>query len=233
MGLYDRNYTNDTSSIDATTEYAAAQDSALVKFVKLTYIFFGASLFFAFVGAVIGFYNLQLVYENRMILFVAEIAALFGLMFSRSKPGLNIAMLFIFTTLTGLVATPLVAMVAAKAGAGAVVMAFAMTTIIFGVMSIFGIRTRKDLASMGKMLFIALIVVIACSVINLFLGSSMFQVLISSATAILFSIYVAYDTQNIIRGLYTSPVDAAISLYLDFYNIFMSLLSLIGLSSKD
>ena len=159
MGLYDRNYTNDTSSIDATTEYAAAQDSALVKFVKLTYIFFGASLFFAFVGAVIGFYNLQLVYENRMILFVAEIAALFGLMFSRSKPGLNIAMLFIFTTLTGLVATPLVAMVAAKAGAGAVVMAFAMTTIIFGVMSIFGIRTRKDLASMGKMLFIALIVV--------------------------------------------------------------------------
>ncbi|MBR2495474.1 Bax inhibitor-1/YccA family protein [Helicobacter sp.] len=234
MGLYDRNYTNDTSSIDATTEYAAAQDSALVKFVKLTYIFFGASLFFAFVGAVIGFYNLQLVYENRMILFVAEIAALFGLMFSRSKPGLNIAMLFIFTTLTGLVATPLVAMVAAKAGAGAVVMAFAMTTIIFGVMSIFGIRTRKDLASMGKMLFIALIVVIACSVINLFfLESSMFQVLISSATAILFSIYVAYDTQNIIRGLYTSPVDAAISLYLDFYNIFMSLLSLIGLSSKD
>ena len=231
MGLYDRNYTN---NVNATAEYAAAQDTALVKFVKTTYIFFGASLFFAFVGAMIGFYNLQLVFENRMLLFVAEIAALFGLMFSRSKPGLNIAMLFIFTTLTGLVATPLVAMVAAKAGAGAVAMAFAMTTIVFGVMSIFGIRTRKDLASMGKMLFIALIVVIACSLVNLlFLGSSMFQVLISSAAVILFSMYVAYDTQNIIRGLYTSPVDAAISLYLDFYNIFMSLLALIGLSNRD
>ena len=231
MGLYDRNYTN---NVNATAEYAAAQDTALVKFVKTTYIFFGASLFFAFVGAMIGFYNLQLVFENRMLLFVAEIAALFGLMFSRSKPGLNIAMLFIFTTLTGLVATPLVAMVAAKAGAGAVAMAFAMTTIVFGVMSIFGIRTRKDLASMGKMLFIALIVVIACSLVNLlFLGSSMFQVLISSAAVILFSMYVAYDTQNIIRGLYTSPVDAAISLYLDFYNIFMNLLALIGLSNRD
>lgn len=231
MGLYDRNYTN---NVNATAEYAAAQDTALVKFVKTTYIFFGASLFFAFVGAMIGFYNLQLVFENRMLLFVAEIAALFGLMFSRSKPGLNIAMLFIFTTLTGLVATPLVAMVAAKAGAGAVAMAFAMTTIVFGVMSIFGIRTRKDLASMGKMLFIALIVVIACSLVNLlFLESSMFQVLISSAAVILFSMYVAYDTQNIIRGLYTSPVDAAISLYLDFYNIFMNLLALIGLSSRD
>lgn len=231
MGLYDRNYTN---NVNATAEYAAAQDTALVKFVKTTYIFFGASLFFAFIGAMIGFYNLQLVFENRMLLFVAEIAALFGLMFSRSKPGLNIAMLFIFTTLTGLVATPLVAMVAAKAGAGAVAMAFAMTTIVFGVMSIFGIRTRKDLASMGKMLFIALIVVIACSLVNLlFLESSMFQVLISSAAVILFSMYVAYDTQNIIRGLYTSPVDAAISLYLDFYNIFMNLLALIGLSSRD
>ncbi|BAM33286.1 Bax inhibitor-1/YccA family protein [Helicobacter cinaedi] len=230
MGLYDRNYTN---NVNATAEYAAAQDTALVKFVKTTYIFFGASLFFAFIGAMIGFYNLQLVFENRMLLFVAAIAALFGLMFSRSKPGLNIAMLFIFTTLTGLVATPLVAMVAAKAGAGAVAMAFAMTTIVFGVMSIFGIRTRKDLASMGKMLFITLIVVFVCSLVNLFLGSSMFQVLISSAAVILFSMYVAYDTQNIIRGLYTSPVDAAISLYLDFYNIFMNLLALIGLSNRD
>ena len=234
MGIYDRNYTNNTSDVNADAEYAAAQDSALVKFVKLTYVFFGASLFFAFVGAVIGFYNLQFVVENRMMLFVVEIAALFGLMFSRSKPGLNIAMLFIFTLLTGVVATPLIYMVAAKSGVEAVMMAFAMTTIVFGMMSIFGIRTRKDLASMGKMLFIALLVVIACSLVNLlFLESSMFQVLISSVAVILFSVYVAYDTQNIIRGLYDSPVDAAISLYLDFYNIFMSLLSLIGLSNRD
>ena len=234
MGIYDRNYTNNTSDVNADAEYAAAQDSALVKFVKLTYVFFGASLFFAFVGAVIGFYNLQFVVENRMMLFVVEIAALFGLMFSRSKPGLNIAMLFIFTLLTGVVATPLIYMVAAKSGVEAVMMAFAMTTIVFGMMSIFGIRTRKDLASMGKMLFIALLVVIACSLVNLlFLESSVFQVLISSVAVILFSMYVAYDTQNIIRGLYDSPVDAAISLYLDFYNIFMSLLSLIGLSNRD
>ncbi|TLD96924.1 Bax inhibitor-1/YccA family protein [Helicobacter jaachi] len=228
MGLYDRNYVGEMH-----TESSAARDSALVKFVKTTYLFFGASLFFAFIGAMIGLMNLQLVYENRIVIFIAEFAALFGLMFSRSKPGLNIAMLFIFTTLTGVAITPLVAMVSVKAGPGAVAMAFAMTTIIFGVMSIFGIKTTKDLANMGKMLFIALIVVFVCSIVNIFLGSSMFQVIISSAVAILFSIYVAYDTQNIIRGLYQSPVDAAISLYLDFYNIFVSLLSLIGLSSRD
>lgn len=227
MGLYDRNY------MGSVAQSAAEQDTALVKFVKTTYIFFAASLFFAFIGAMIGFMHLQLVFEYRMVIFIAEIAAIFGLMFSRSKPGLNIAMLFIFTTLTGLAITPLVAMVASRAGAGAVAMAFAMTTIIFGVMSIFGVRTRKDLASMGKMLFISLIVVLVCSLVNLFIGSSMFQVIISSACAILFSVYVAYDTQNIIRGLYTSPVDAAISLYLDFYNIFVSLLSLLGFVSRD
>ena len=213
MGLYDRNYMSNTH---ASAESVAAHDSALVRFVKTTYIFFAASLFFAFIGAMVGFMNLQMVFENRMVIFIAEIAALFGLMFSRSKPGLNIAMLFIFTTLTGLAITPPVAMVALKAGAGAVAMAFAMSTIIFGVMSIFGIKTRKDLANMGKMLFIALIVVAVCSIVNIFL-----------------SVYVAYDTQNIIRGLYTSPVDAAISLYLDFYNIFVSLLSLIGLTNRD
>ncbi|MCH5313598.1 MAG: Bax inhibitor-1/YccA family protein [Helicobacter sp.] len=230
MGLYDRNYMN---NLNASAQGVAAQDTALVKFVKTTYLFFAASLFFAFIGAIVGFMYLHLVFEYRMILFIAEIAALFGLMFSRSKPGLNIAMLFIFTTLTGVVATPLVYMVATKAGVGAVVSAFAMSTIVFGVMSIFGLKTRKDLANMGKMLFIALIVVFVCSIVNIFLGSSMFQVLISSAAVILFSIYVAYDTQNIIRGLYSSPVDAAIALYIDFYNIFMNLLALIGLSSRD
>lgn len=228
MGLYDRNYTNNMQA--GGFAHAAQNDTALVRFVKTTYLFFGASLFFAFIGAMIGFYNLQMVVENRMLIFIAEIAALFGLMFSRSKPGLNVAMLFIFTTLTGLAITPLVAGVALKAGVGAVASAFAMATIVFGVMSIVGIRTKKDLASMGKMLFIALIVVVIGSVVNLFLGSTMFQVLISGAAVLLFSGYVAYDTQNIIRGLYTSPVDAAISLYLDFYNLFVALLSLIGLS---
>lgn len=230
MGLYDRNY---MGNLHTSAQSAAEADSALVKFVKTTYIFFAASLFFAFVGAVFGLMNLTLVVEHRMLIFIAEIVALFGLMFSRSKPGLNIAMLFIFTTLTGLAITPLVDMVASDSGAGAVVMAFAMATIVFGVMSIFGLKTRKDLANMGKMLFIALIVVFVCSLINLFLGSSMFQVLISSAAVILFSVYVAYDTQNIVRGLYSSPVDAAINLYLDFYNIFVHLLSLIGLTSRD
>lgn len=229
MALYDRDYTNaNVASI------AQAQESALVNFVKTTYKFFGASLLIATIGALVGFMYFEAVMQYRMLIFIAEFAALFGLMFSRNKPGLNIAMLFIFTFLTGLAITPLLGLVIAKNGAGAVASAFGMTTIIFGVMSIFGIKTKKDLASMGKMLFISLIVVLVCSIVNIFLGSPMFQTLIAGAVAILFSVYVAYDTQNIIRGLYSSPVDAAIALYLDFYNIFVSLLQLFGIfGSRD
>lgn len=224
MALYDRNYTNvDMASI------ANVRESALVNFVKTTYKFFAASLFIATIGALVGLMNFTAVMEYRMVIFIAEFAALFGLMFSRSKPGLNVAMLFIFTFLTGLAITPLLGLVIAKNGGGAVAACFGMTTIIFGAMSIFGIKTKRDLASMGKMLFISLIVVMICSIVNIFVMNMGFQAIIAGAVAILFSVYVAYDTQNIIRGLYTSPVDAAISLYLDFYNIFVSLLQLLGI----
>ncbi|RDU53013.1 BAX inhibitor (BI)-1/YccA family protein [Helicobacter sp. MIT 00-7814] len=229
MALYDRDYTNVN-----VASMAQAQESALVNFVKTTYKFFGASLLIATIGALVGFMYFEAVMQYRMFIFIAEFAALFGLMFSRSKPGLNIAMLFIFTFLTGLAITPLLGLVIAKNGAGAVVSAFGMTTIIFGVMSIFGVKTKKDLANMGKMLFISLIVVIICSIVNLFVMNMGFQALIAGAVAILFSVYVAYDTQNIVRGLYSSPVDAAIALYLDFYNIFVSLLQLFGIfGSRD
>ncbi|MCE3038682.1 Bax inhibitor-1/YccA family protein [Helicobacter anatolicus] len=208
---------------------AFSNESALVNFVKTTYKFFAASLLFATIGALIGLMNFNAVVQYKMALFVLEIAAFFGLMFSKNKPVLNIAMLFIFTTLTGVTLVPLLGFVIAKSGVGAIWQALGMTTIIFGAMSIFAIKTKTDLANMGKMLFIALVIVVVCSIVNIFMGSPVFQVVIAGACAILFSIYVAYDTQNIIRGLYDSPVDAAISLYLDFLNIFISILQLTGL----
>ena len=104
-----------------------------------------------------------------------------------------------------------------------------MTAVVFGAMSLFALKTRKDLANMGKMLFIALIVIVIASLINLFLGSPLVQVLIAGAGVIIFSLYIAFDTQNIIRGRYDSPIMAAISLYLNVYNLFVSLLQILGI----
>ncbi len=226
MALYDR-----ADSRNAYAENSLLHESELVSFVKTTYKFFAGSLLLATIGALLGLMNFQVVVQYKWVFFIAEIAALFGLMFSKSKPGLNLFMLFAFTSLSGVTLVPLLGMVIAKAGLGAVWQALGMTTIVFGLMSVYALKTKNDLANMGKMLFIALIVVLVCSLINLFLGSPMFQVVIAGASAILFSLYIAYDTQNIVKGMYDSPIDAAVSLYLDFLNVFISILQIIGIFS--
>ncbi|MGL2746713.1 Bax inhibitor-1/YccA family protein [Helicobacter pylori] len=226
MALYDR-----ANSRNAYAEDSVLHESELVSFVKTTYKFFAGSLLLATIGALLGLMNFQAVVQYKWVFFIAEIAALFGLMFSKSKPGLNLFMLFAFTSLSGVTLVPLLGMVIAKAGLGAIWQALGMTTIVFGLMSVYALKTKNDLANMGKMLFIALIVVVVCSLINLFLGSPMFQVVIAGASAVLFSLYVAYDTQNIVKGMYDSPIDAAVSLYLDFLNVFISILQIIGIFS--
>ncbi|OOP76485.1 Bax inhibitor-1/YccA family protein [Helicobacter pylori] len=226
MALYDR-----ADSRNAYAEDSVLHESELVSFVKTTYKFFAGSLLLATIGALLGLMNFQAVVQYKWVFFIAEIAALFGLMFSKSKPGLNLFMLFAFTSLSGVTLVPLLGMVIAKAGLGAVWQALGMTTIVFGLMSVYALKTKNDLANMGKMLFIALIVVLVCSLINLFLGSPMFQVVIAGASAILFSLYIAYDTQNIVKGMYDSPIDAAVDLYLDFLNVFISILQIIGIFS--
>ncbi|GAA7221727.1 Bax inhibitor-1/YccA family protein [Helicobacter pylori] len=226
MALYDR-----ANSHNAYAENSLSHESELVSFVKTTYKFFAGSLLLATIGALLGLMNFQAVVQYKWVFFIAEIAALFGLMFSKSKPGLNLFMLFAFTSLSGVTLVPLLGMVIAKAGLGAIWQALGMTTIVFGLMSVYALKTKNDLANMGRMLFIALIVVVVCSLINLFLGSPMFQVVIAGASTILFSLYIAYDTQNIVKGMYDSPIDAAVSLYLDFLNVFISILQIIGIFS--
>ena len=228
MSLYDRNYTRDA---DIAIE---ASENALVNFVKQTYKFFAASVLFATIGAYIGMGFVSYMTMPVFIgLVVAEFILLFGLMFLKSKPVVNVMLLFAFTFVTGVTLVPLLARVLGLAGGASIVtQALLMTTIIFGVMSFFALKTTKDLANMGKMLFVALIVIVIASLINLFLGNPLIQVIISAVGAILFSLYIAYDTQNIIRGRYDSPIMAAISLYLDVLNLFISLLQLLSLNRE-
>ena len=72
------------------------------------------------------------------------------------------------------------------------------------------------------------IVVLVGSLINLFVGNSIFALGISCVSAILFSAYILYDTQNIIRGNVDSPVMAAVALYIDILNLFVSLLHILS-----
>ena len=111
--------------------------------------------------------------------------------------------------------------------------AFMSAAVLFGVMSFYGYFTRRDLTSLGQFLFVGLIAIVIASVINIFIGSTVTQMVISAIAVVVFLGLTAYDTQNIRQQLSVSTngnveVIGALSLYLNFINLFMSLLHLFG-----
>ncbi|MCV6608928.1 MAG: Bax inhibitor-1/YccA family protein, partial [Campylobacterales bacterium] len=196
---------------------------------------FAASLLAGTVGAYIGLGMAATVASFYWGFVILEIALIFGLNFAVKKsPNLGLVVLFGFTFVSGLTLAPLLSSVLGmQGGAGIVANAFLMTTAAFGGLSLFAMNTDKDFSTMGKMLFIGLIVIIVGGVVNIFMQSTMFQLLIAGASSILFSFFILYDTQNIMRGNYDSPIIAASALYLDFLNLFVSLLQILGIFNSD
>ncbi len=116
---------------------------------------------------------------------------------------------------------------------------FLITAVIFGILAFIGATTKIDLTRMGTYLFMALLAILICTLINLFLGSSTFDLIISVVTILVFLGFTAYDVQNILR-LYESnmlPDDnlaiyGALDLYLDFINLFLQFIQFFG-KSRD
>ena len=113
---------------------------------------------------------------------------------------------------------------------------FGITSIIFLIFALIGYYTNIDLTKMGVYLFMILIGVIICSIINIFVGSYKFDLVLTIICLIVFIIYIAYDIQVIKRKLYhianeeNFAIFGALQLYLDFINIFIRLLQLFGRS---
>lgn len=120
---------------------------------------------------------------------------------------------------------------------GSIFTAFMGAAVLFGVMSVYGYFTKKDLSGIGQLLFVALIAIIIASVINLFIGSTVFQMVISAIAIVIFLGFTAYDTQQIREAVSVDSGDTtsvevlgALNLYLDFINLFINLLQIIGVS---
>jgi len=231
MGLYNRDYARGNSfAYNAPTR----TESQTISFVKETYKLFAASMMAGAVGAYVGVPLAASIATMMWPLFFLEIGLLIGLQFVKNKPGINLLVMFAFVFITGITIAPLLSYTLGMNGGGAIVgNAFAMTSVIFGAMSFFAIKTTKDFTTYTKPLMIALIVVIGFSIVNIFLGNPMFSIIISAAVVFLFSILIIFDTQNIMRGAYQTPIDGAIALYLDFLNIFTALLQLFGIFGND
>jgi modulator of FtsH protease len=231
MGLYDRDYARSNAYTYETSHRSEAQ---IVSFVKETYKLFAASMMAGAVGAYVGAPLAGTISAWFIPLMILEFALLIGLQFVKNKPGINLMVMFGFVFMTGLMLAPLLAYTLGMSGGGVIIgNAFAMTSVVFGAMSFFAIKSTKDFTGYGKPLMIALFVIIGFSIINIFLGNPLLSIIISGAVVILFSILVIFDTQNIMNGMYETPIDGAIALYLDFLNIFTALLQLFGIFGSD
>ncbi len=229
MALYNR------QSVQESTMYgeSVSNRSELSTFIRQTYQLFAASLLAGSAGAFVGLEIAGIIYSYKWLFIILEFGLLFGLFAAKRKAGLNLILLFAFTFVSGLTVAPMISMYLAR-GAGAIVaQSFILTTVAFGSLSVFAMNTKKDFTTMGKALFITLIVVVVAGLINMFFNSPMLQLAIASVSSILFSFYILYDTQNIIRGAYETPIEGAVSLYLDFFNLFLSLLQILGFVGGD
>ncbi len=231
MSLYDRDYAQQSVF---GYESAHQSEAQIVSFVKETYKLFAASMMAGAVGAYVGVPMAGAIQGFFIPLIILEIALLIGLNFVKHKPGINLAVMFGFVFMTGLMLAPLLARTLGMNGGGTIIgNAFAMTSVVFGAMSFYAIKTTKDFTSYGKPLMIALLVIIGFSILNIFLGNPLIAIAISGVVVVLFSILVIFDTQNIMNGNYETPIDGALALYLDFLNIFTALLQLFGIFGND
>lgn len=177
---------------------------------------------------------LQLVFGNKLVFYGLVIVEL-GLVLllaniTRRLTGGVAALLFLaYSTLNGVTMSAIFLVYTA----GSIASTFAIAAGMFGAMSLYGTLTKRDLTSWGSFLFMGLIGVLIASLVNIFLKSEMMAWVTSIAGVIVFTGLTAYDTQKIRemgwgKDLRLAAVQGALTLYLDFVNLFLQLLRLFG-----
>lgn len=167
----------------------------------------------------------------KWVIMFAPLVAVLALSFTIHKLSKSVAFMLLhgFAALMGLSMGAIFAVYTSTS----IVTAFIGAAVLFGTMSFYGYFTKKSLDSWGKWLFVGLIAIVIASIINLFVGSSAAQMAISALAIIIFTGLTAYDTQRIRDQLSqgaegNAEVSGALSLYLNFINIFISLIQLFG-----
>jgi hypothetical protein len=168
----------------------------------------------------------------KWIVIFAPLAAIFGVsMILANNPSKSVAQLCLhgFAALMGLSFATIFAVFTM----GSIVSAFMGAAILFGVMSGYGYFTKQNLDSLGKFMVVGLIAIVIASIVNIFIGSSLMQMVISALAIIIFLGLTAYDTQKIREEISYDTSDSvevrgALTLYMDFINLFLNLLNLFG-----
>lgn len=157
----------------------------------------------------------------------------FGFMFAIEKfknSAAGVPILLAFTFFMGLMLSRMLAMVLGfKNGSDLVMTAFAGTAGVFFVMANLSTVIKRDLSGMGKWLFAGALAIMIGGIINVFVGSPAAFAAIATLAIVIFSLYLLYDLKRIVDGGETNYIAATLGLYLSLYNIFQSLLALLGI----
>lgn len=157
----------------------------------------------------------------------------FAFMFAIEKTknsGAGVPVLLAFTFFMGLMLSRLIgAVLGLSNGASLIMTAFGGTAGVFFVMANLSTVIKRDLSGMTKWLFVGALAVMIGGIINVFVGSTAMFATIATLAILIFSAYLLYDLKNIVDGGETNYISATLAVYLDLFNIFQSLLALLGI----
>ncbi|WP_203363372.1 Bax inhibitor-1/YccA family protein [Bacillus sp. REN10] len=207
-----------------------AQTPNYMSSVLKTFVF---SLTIAVIGMLIGTMVPPALFLPLVII---EIGMLLAAFFLRKRKIVGYTFLYAFTFISGITTYPIVAHYLATSGAQVVVGAFASTVVVFGVMAIAGLKTKRDLSFLSGILLTVLLALITLSIMSIFWPfSSTAMFVYSLIGTVLFSGYIMYDFNQMKQMTITEEAIPllALNLYLDFVNLFINLLRVIGFLSED
>lgn len=217
-------------------DMSASGQAVRNRVLRNTYWLLALSMIPTMLGAFVGV-SLQVPIFSGFMGFMIFMAIAFGFFWAIEKnknSGVGVALLLGFTFFMGLMMTPLLTRTLGYSnGAEMIMMAFGGTATILAVMASIATTSKRDFSMMGKWLTAGVIVVLLAAVANIFLGMPALSIAISVLVIGIFSAFILYDVQRIVNGGETNYVTATLGLYLSVYNIFTSLLHLLGLGGGD
>ena len=202
--------------------------------LRNTYWLLALSMIPTVLGAWLGVQmHFSLFAGSPMISFVIFMAVAFGFFYAIEKTknsGLGVVVLLGFTFFMGLMLSRLIEYTLGFSnGASLIMTAFGGTALIFGAMATVATVSKRDFSGMSKWLFAGLLVIIVASLANIFLQLPALQLTISVVAICIFSAYILFDVQQVINGGETNYISATLAIYLDVYNVFVNLLSILGI----
>jgi modulator of FtsH protease len=225
-------------NVQQTTYDAYGSGSALStaernRVLRNTYALLALSMVPTVLGAWMGVATGIAAAMSPGISLIVFLAGAFGFMFAIEKTknsAAGVPMLLAFTFFMGLMLSRLVgAVLGLSNGMGLVMTAFAGTGAIFLGMATLSSVIKRDLSSMGKFLFIGMVMLFVAGIANVFLQSSALMITLSVVAIGIFSAFILYDLKQVQDGVETNYISATLSVYLSLFNVFQSLLSLLGI----